>query len=124
MDMTTLALARRAAPATLRRVSVDPIRQSMEHLSRRLPPRADATVLVDFLEDDLREGLDALGDVEEHFTQLLAALRPEALSPLSLVEAGDEALVVKRLALLEDVVARLRRRMSQAAGMMRQSPTT
>jgi len=122
--MTTLALARRAAPATLRRVSADPIRQSMEHLGQRLPHRADATVLLDFLEDDLREGLDTLSEVESHFTELLAALRPEALSPLALVEAGDEALVLKRLALLEDVVMRLRRRMSQAAGMMRQTPTT
>ncbi|MBM7114961.1 hypothetical protein I3V78_15495 [Archangium primigenium] len=122
--MTTLALARRAAPVTLRRVSVDPLRQSIEHLGERLPRRADATVLLDFLEDDLREGLDALGDVESHFTELLAALRPGALSPRTLVDASDEALVLKRLVLLEDVVLRLRRRMSQAAGLMRQPPTT
>jgi hypothetical protein len=122
--MTTPALARGAAPATLRRVGVDPLRQSMEYLAHLLPGRADSVVLMDFLEDDLREGLDALSDVESHFAELLAALRPEAICPGGLLEAGDDLLVQRRLELLMDVVMRLRRRLSQAAGLMRQTPTT
>ena len=121
--MTNLALARRTAPVTLRRVE-DPLRQAVARLGQRLPRRADATVLLDFLEDDLREGLDALVDVEAHFTQLLTALQPGAVSPAGLLEAGDEALVLKRLDALTDVVTRVRRRMNQAAGLMRQPPTT
>ena len=61
--MTTPALARGAVPVPARRVRTDPLRKSMEHLAHRLPARADAVVLMDFLEDDLREGLDALMDV-------------------------------------------------------------
>ena len=95
----------------------------MEHLAHLLPGRADAIVLMDFLEDDLREGLDALGDVESHFTELLAALRPGTVCPGGLVQAGDDALVQKRLELLMDVATRLRRRLSQAAGLMRQPST-
>jgi hypothetical protein len=96
----------------------------MEHLAHLLPERADALVLMDFLEDDLREGLDALSDVESHFAELLAALRPGVVCPGGLLEAGDELLVQQRLELLMDVVMRLRRRLSQAAGLMRQTPTT
>ena len=124
MDMKTSSLARSTAPSALRRVGADPLRQSMEHLAHLLPGRADAIVLMDFLEDDLREGLDALSDVESHFSALLAALRPGAVCPGGLLEAGDDLLVQKRLELLSDVVMRLRRRTSQAAGLLRQPPTT
>ena len=122
--MRTPAAALVAAPATLRRVGADPLRQAMEHLGHALPERADATVLLDFLEDDLREGLDALGDVEAHFTDVLESLQPDMLSPLALLDAGDDHLVLQRLDVLIDVVTRVRRRMSQAAGLMRQGPTT
>ena len=122
--MRTPAVALVAAPATLRRTGADPLGQAMEHLGHALPERADATVLLDFLEDDLREGLDALGDVEAHFTDVLEALQPDALSPLSLVQAGDEVLVLQRLEVLMDVATRVRRRLSQAAGLMRQASTT
>jgi len=122
--MTTPAAAFVASPATLSFAGVDPLRQAMEHLGHALPARADSTVLLDFLEDDLREGLDALGDVEAHFTDVLEALQPDALSPLSLLDAGDDYLVLRRLEVLMDVVVRVRRRLSQAAGLMRQAPTT
>jgi hypothetical protein len=122
--MTTPAAALVAAPATLRRAGGDPLHQAMEHLGHALPERADATVLLDFLEDDLREGLDALGDVEAHFTDVLDALRPGALSPMSLLDAGDDYRVLQQLDVLMDVVTRVRRRLSQAAGLMRQTTTT
>ncbi|WP_199243185.1 hypothetical protein [Vitiosangium sp. GDMCC 1.1324] len=122
--MTTPAAALVAAPATLRRAGADPLRQAVEHLGHSLPERADSTVLLDFLEDDLREGLEALGDVEAHFADVLEALQPGMLSSLSLLQAGDDYLVLQRLELLIDVVTRVRRRLSQAAGLMRQTSTT
>lgn len=120
--MTMPATALVAVPATLRRAGADPLQQAVEHLGHALPSRADSTVLLDFLEDDLREGLDALGEVESHFADVLEAL--QSPSPLSLLEAGDDYLVLQRLAVLEDVVTRVRRRMSQAAGLMRHATTT
>ena len=122
--MTTLAAARGAAPVTLRRRGADPIRQAMLQLGDALPRRADSTVLLDFLEDDLREGLDALGELEAHFHEVLETLQEDAPSPLSLVQVGDDMLALKRLELLMDTVTRVRRRLSQAAGLMRQRPTT
>ncbi|HYO59699.1 hypothetical protein [Archangium sp.] len=122
--MTTHAAALVAAPATPRRAGADPLRQAVEHLGHVLPRRADSTVLLDFLEDDLREGLDALGDIEAHFADVLEALQPGALSPLSMIQAGDDQLVLQRLEVLMDVVTRVRRRLSRAAGLMREASTT
>src|SRR5512140_3303111 len=76
----------------------DPIREAAARLLDALPDRTDAQVLVDFLEDDLREGLAAVADVEAHFTDVLDALRSER---------------VERLA---SVVSRLRRLLCQGAG--------
>jgi hypothetical protein len=117
--MTTPAAALVAVPATLSRGGSDPLRESVGRLAHALPMRADATVLVDFLEDDLREGLDALEDVEAHFTDVLETLRSRAPTPLGLLEAGDDYLVLQRLEVLMGVVTRIRRRLSQAAGLMR-----
>ncbi|WP_342381047.1 hypothetical protein NVS55_15345 [Myxococcus stipitatus] len=117
--MPPLALA---APVLSRQA--DPVRVATERLARALPARADAAVLVDLLEDDLREGLDALGDVEAHFAELLSTLRTGPLSPVSLVNAGDDLRVVERLDYLHDVVLQLRKRLAQAAAMARQAPST
>jgi hypothetical protein len=108
-----------ATPVTLRRVKNDPVREAVERLARALPARTDTAVVLDLLEDDLREGLDALGDVESHFADVLEALRSQELSPLALVEAGDDLRALQRLEYLLNVVAQLRRRLSQAAGLMR-----
>ncbi len=122
--MKTPAAALVAVPATLRRAGPDPLHQAVEHLGHVLPKRADSTVLLDFLEDDLREGLNALGDVEAHFAEVLEALQQDALSPMSLLRAGDDYLVLERLEMLMGVVTRVQRRLSQAAGLMRPMPTT
>ncbi len=106
-----------AASSPLRRA--DPVRVAVERLARSLPARADAAVLVDLLEDDLREGLDALGEVEAHFTDLLDTLRTEALSPAALVDAGDDLRVLRHLDTLHDSVVRLRKRLAQAAALSR-----
>ena len=109
--------ASRSAPLSLRRK--DPLHEAVDRLARALPARADARVVVDLLEDDLREGLEALGDVESHFTEVVELLRSGSLTPVSLLDAGEEARVLQRLEVLFRVVTQLRRRMGQAAGMMR-----
>ncbi|RKG53743.1 hypothetical protein D7X30_30260 [Corallococcus sp. AB011P] len=106
-----------ATPAMLRRT--DPVRGAVERLARTLPAREDSTVLLDFVEDDLREGLDALGDVQAHFHDLLLALHRETLTPVALMNAGENLHVLQRLEDLHEVVTQLRRRLSQAAGMIR-----
>lgn len=106
-----------APSAMLRRT--DPVRGAVERLARVLPARADASVLLDFVEDDLREGLDALGDVQAHFHDLLLALHRETLTPVAVMNAGDDLHVLQRLEDLHEVVTHLRRRLSQAAGMIR-----
>jgi hypothetical protein len=109
------------APRPLHRRAPDPLREAVGRLADALPERADATVLLDFLEDDLREGLGALSDVEAHFTDVLDALRASRLSPVALLEAGDELHALQRLEYLHGVVSQLRRRLSQAAGMLQRS---
>lgn len=111
-----------AVPATSRHVSDDPLSEAMENLARALPERTDAAVLVDLLGDDLREGLDALGDVECHFADVLDAMRLPRPYPGTLVNVSDDQLVLERLEVIVGVVSSVRRRMSQAAGMMRQLP--
>jgi hypothetical protein len=102
--------------------TVDAIGESVERLERLLPRREDAEVLLDFLEDDLREGLDAVGEVEAHFTDVLDALRSHKLSPATLIDAAEDYRVLNRLEYLSVVVAQLRKRLSQAAGQLRSSP--
>jgi hypothetical protein len=111
-----------AVPATPRRAGEDPLREAMENLLQALPSRTDAAVLVDLLGDDLREGLDALGDVECHFADVLDAMRMERPSPITLISVGDDQLILERLEVLVRVVTHVRRRLSQAAGMIRQLP--
>jgi hypothetical protein len=116
------SLAAFAVPATSRHASEDPLREAMENLARVLPARTDAAVLVDLLGDDLREGLDALGDVECHFADVLDAMRMGRPSPITLISLGDDQLVLERIEVLVGVVSQVRRRLSQAAGLMRQLP--
>jgi hypothetical protein len=116
------SIAAFAVPATSRHASEDPLREAMENLARALPERSDAAVLVDLLGDDLKEGLDALGDVECHFADVLDAMLLPRPSPATLIGVSDEQLVLERIEVLVRVVTSTRRRLSQAAGMMRQLP--
>ena len=105
-------------PAPLSR-SVDAIRESIERLEKFLPAQEDSEVLLDFIEDDLREGLDAVAEVEAHFTDVMELLRTEKPTPIRLLEAAEDFRVLNRLEYLMVVVAQLRRRLSQAAGRVR-----
>lgn len=97
----------------------DPVREAVRRLAEVLPEREDASVLIDFLEDDLREGLAAVGDVEAHFTDVLDVLRAERLRPISLIDASEDYRVLERLEYLMVVVSQLRRRLSVAAGKLK-----
>lgn len=99
--------------------SVDLIGESVGRLERFLPRREDSEVLLDFLEDDLREGLDAIAEVESHFHDVLEALAHETPSPIRLLDAAEDFRVLNRLESLMVVVAQLRRRLCQAAGKLR-----
>jgi hypothetical protein len=117
-----MSVAAFAVPATSRSTGDDPLGEAMENLARALPARADAEVLVDLLGDDIRQGLDAMGDVECHFADVLDAMRMERPSPMTLVSMGDDQLVLERIEVLVSAVSQIRRRLSRAAGMMRQLP--
>lgn len=112
-----------ASPVPLKR-TVDAIADSVDRLERLLPEREDAAVLLDFLEDDLREGLDAVSEVEAHFTDVLDTLRSARLSPAALLDAAEDFRVLNRLEYLTVVVSQLRKRLSQAAGQLRHSPVS
>ncbi len=108
------------APAFTLSRPVDAIRESVDRLEALLPDREDSAVVLDFIEDDLREGLDAIAEVEAHFTDILDTLRADQVSPITLLDAAEDFRVLNRIEYLMVVVAQLRRRLSQAAGKMRE----
>lgn len=99
----------------------DPVAEAVQRLRAALPGREDNVVLADFLEDDLREGLAAVADVEAHFTDVLDTLRAERLRPIHLLEASEDYRVLERLEYLMVVVSQLRRRLAQGAGRLKSS---
>ncbi|MFZ5471215.1 MAG: hypothetical protein ACOZIN_17470 [Myxococcota bacterium] len=98
----------------------DAVKEAVDRLEQTLPSREDCAVLADFLEDDLREGLEALEEVDAHFHDILDALREERPSPIRLLEASDDFRVLRRLEYLMVVVSQLRRRLAQAAGKLKE----
>lgn len=117
-----MPVPRLSAPTSSWQRSQDPIREAADRLRAALPPREDSVVLVDFLEDDLREGLSAVADLEAHFTDVLDVLRSDRLSPIPLVEVADDLHMLQRLEYLHTVVSQLRRRLCAAAGKLRDEP--
>jgi hypothetical protein len=93
----------------------DPVREAIDLLARRLPDDTDTRVVLDFLEDDLREGLSAIGDVEAHFTDVLDALRADDCTAQELLATAEDLEVLRRLEYLLNVAAQLRRRVHQVA---------
>ena len=108
-------------PATQQALStaVDAVGEAVNRLEAALPDRDDCAVLLDFLEDDLREGLTAVSEVEGHFTDILDTLRSDRLRPIALIEASEDFRVLRRLEYLMVVAAQLRKRLSQAAGKLK-----
>lgn len=104
--------------------TVDEIGRCVDRLEALLPKREDTRVLVDFLEDDLRQGFEAVEEVEAHFRQILETLDSRQISPAALVEASEDFRILNRLDYLHVVVGQLRKRLSQAAGKLRGGVTT
>jgi hypothetical protein len=97
---------------------IDPIREGVARLAARLPARDDTRVLVDFLEDNLREGLEAVEALEQHFLEVLEALREGELSPVLLIDVADSSHALGHVERLISVLPELRRRLSKAAGQL------
>lgn len=104
---------------TRSRTQTEPIREAVDRLADVLPEREDVKVLIDFLEDDLREGLEAIGDIEAHFTDILDTLRADRVSPIKLLDCADDFRTLQKLEYLSVVVSHLRRRLGQAAGKLK-----
>jgi hypothetical protein len=102
----------------------DVLAHASGRLLQSMPARADAQVLVDLVEDDLREALAAVEEVHGHFSDIIDALvSSRRLTPSVLVEVSDEQRVVDQLDSLIGVASQLRRRLSEAASKI-QGPST
>lgn len=98
----------------------DPIARGVRRLTTRLPERDESRVLADFLEDDLREGLDAVEGLQEHFLEVMMALEEGELSPVLLLDVGDPSRALGQVERLISILPELRRRLSRAAALMHQ----
>ena len=94
----------------------DAVREAVERLQAYLPEGEECEVLADFLEDDLREGLLAVADVEAHFADIVELLTSERPTPIRLLEAADDLRALSRLEYLFVAISQLRRRLNQVAG--------
>lgn len=102
----------------------DPIARAVGRLERSLPERADAKVLSDFLDDHLREGLEAVEGLQDHFLEVITALDEGEISPALMIDVGDPARALGHVERLISVLPELRRRLSRAAALMHQVPQT
>jgi hypothetical protein len=109
-------LLRPLAPA---QVSASPEEHgAVEALRRRLGSTAREHVVLDFLEDDLREARGALSAVASYVANVEAALSDAELSPprlLSLAKGGGPG---ERVDDLAQLLANMRRRLAQVAARM------
>lgn len=110
-------------PSPLQESHADPIARAVGRLACRLPDRADAHVLTDFVDDHLREGLEAVEGLQDHFLEVLTALEEGELSAALMIDVGDPARALGHVERLIAVLPELRRRLSRAAAMMHQPPS-
>ena len=101
----------------------DPIARAVGRLARSLPEREDAKVLSDFVDDHLREGLEAVEGLQDHFLELITALDEGEISPALMIDVGDPARALGHVERLISVLPELRRRLSRAAALMHEAPT-
>lgn len=99
----------------------DPIQRGVRRLAGRLPARDDTRVLMDFLEDELREGLEAVEGLQDHFLEVVTALEEGELSPVLLLDVGDPSRALGQVERLITILPELRRRLSRAAAAMHQA---
>jgi len=114
------ALATREVERTEYAPMPDPIRRGVDRLAARLPEQDASRVLMDFLEDDLREGLEAVEGLQDHFLEVLTALEEGELSPVLLLDVGDPSRALGQVERLITILPELRRRLSRAAAALHQ----
>ncbi len=109
MKRTAVAVALAPAHAT---TAVDSLRRRLAGSTAR------EHVVLDFLEDDLREARGALAGVTDFLDQVDAALREEAPSPERLAALAGAIGPAERIDYLQTVLVSVRRRLSQVAARM------
>jgi len=77
------------------------------------------SVLSTQVEEDLRSALTGLEALHGHLEDLVSTLLHPRPTPLSLVEAADDAQAQAALIALEETLTSLRRRLGQAAAQLR-----
>jgi hypothetical protein len=97
-------------------------RTAADALRRALATSGLGSVLSTQVEEDLRSALVGLEAIHAHLEDLVATLLEPRPTPLSLVEAADDALAQAALIALEETLTSLRRRMGQAAAQLRIRP--
>src|SRR5262245_44053089 len=108
------------APSTSPGTSLESLsRTAGDALRRALASNSTGSVLSTQVEEDLRSALTGLEALHAHLEDLVATLLHPRPTPLSLVEAADDARAQAALAGLEDTLTSLRRRLGQAAAQLR-----
>jgi hypothetical protein len=111
------------APSTSPGTSLESLsRTAGDALRRALASTSTGSVLSTQVEEDLRSALTGLEALHAHLEDLVATLLHPRPTPLSLVEAADDARAQAALAGLEDTLTSLRRRLGQAAAQLRIRP--
>lgn len=93
----------------------DRVEAAMQSLRGRLRRATDDPLRIELLEDDLREGRRALGEVDEFFDEVIALLSDRKAPVSRYVDLADDPSVAERLEHLADAVHALRRRLLQLA---------
>ncbi len=103
----------------VRTVTPDADAGGVEALRRRLAgSTAREHVVLDFLEDDLRESRTALAAVAAWLANVEGALADEAPTPERLLSLAQAADPIDQLDYLQTVLASARRRLAQVAARM------
>ena len=94
----------------------DEIERAMQRLLGRMRRASDPHPLhLEMLEDDLREGLGALGSVQEFFDGVVGLLSKPETRLSEIVDLADDPSVLERIDYLTEVVGSVRRRLLQLA---------
>ena len=110
---TALAVIEAAPPAPAGKPAL------LEGLRRRLPPESDKdAVVLDFLEDDLREAREALATVGSYFGDVEAAVAGSASGKDEFLALALGRGPVEQLEYLAGVLQTLRRRLVQVSARL------
>jgi len=91
----------------------DAIQQVVARLRTQMRRTTDDPIRIDLIEDDLREGLKTVGDVQEWFDDILTLLANPDTRGRDLVDLADDSRVLDQLDYLVVVANNLRRRLLQ-----------